>query len=122
MDTVTFTDPVPPPFDQPFLTVVTYARGGSVTSIASIVAPKDGNIGFGAWAKTGPHEYAVTQLQPGYDAQGVLNVWVRIRSSVRVEHDGKSYSSSGWLQRLDTQFNLIVQVNWTSHATRIEAQ
>lgn len=93
-----------------------------MTSIATIAAPKDGNMGLGAWAKTGPHQYTVTQLQPGYDAQGVLNVWVKIRASVQVERDGKSYSSTGWLQRLDTQFNVIVQANWISQAMRIEAQ
>ena len=122
LDTITITDPVPPPFNQPFLTLVTYSRGGSMTSIVSIAAPKDGNIGLGAWAKTGSHQYVITQLQPSYDAQGVLNVWVKIRSAVQVDRNGKSYSSSGWLQRLDTQFNVIVQVNWTSHAMRVDAQ
>lgn len=121
LDTVTFSDPVPPPFDQPFATLATYTRGGGLISIATIAAPKDGNIGFGEWAKTGPHEYTSTQLQPVYDAQGVQNVWVKLHGLIRVERSGKTYTSSGQLQRLDTQFNVIVQVNFTSRATRIDA-
>jgi hypothetical protein len=121
LDTVTLAGPVPPPFDQPFQTLATYARGGGFISVASIVAPKDGNWGLGQWAKTGPHQYEVIQLQPGYDAQGVQNVWVKIRTSIQVGRDGKTYISSGLLQRLDTQFNVIVQVNATTHAIRIDS-
>lgn len=121
LETVTFHgENLPPEAQTPFPTFITFARGGGLLTISSSIAPTRGNMSFGSWKKVG-NKYVYTFMGFYYDAQGVLENYVKIVETLRFEKDGKSYNGEAKAQMFDVNMNLLGGAEATTHATRIMA-
>jgi hypothetical protein len=116
---VTVTIPDGPP---PFPALVSYARGGVLTTTDGGTAPALGHVYQGTWARTGSREFAFTFLGLQYDAQGVFTNYFRVRETVRLSRNGNAYNGEATFEVLDTAMNVIATGSLTTHATRVLAR
>lgn len=99
---VTITTTPNPPFAIPFRILRTVGADGvvdaySFPAITPTSGPLINSAGHGSWKKTGPREYSVTveyfQLNPSAAGYDKLDSIGKVRETIKVSPDGKSYSS-----------------------------
>jgi hypothetical protein len=121
IETVTFPD-LPPQF-QNFPTLMTYARGGGLITVASNRPPAIGNVSLGTWAKSGPKQYSLMFLGMFFNAStGALENYIKVRETFRFKGDRDTYTGEATAQLLDLNMNVLGQFNATSRAVRVKAQ
>ena len=112
---LTVTIPGGPP---PFRSLETFGGGGAFVATSS-GPPAMVSSAHGTWTRTGPREFVVTFLQFQYDAAGVHSGYLRVRERRRLGSSGNVFSGTGTFENLDTDFNVLLSGDVTTHGTRI---